>query len=103
MNLLAAAVVGTTHTAVDRLRQIPMEFWLKVGLGVVVIVATVIVLRKVVHMNKVILGVGVGLVATFVGFNWIYERNEPGWASTPVQWLAGFFPTKGKIEAKGRL
>ena len=84
----------------DRLSQIPGEFWLKIGLGVIALVVLVIVLRKIAHVNKTLLSIGVLLVLTIIGFNWIYERNEPAWATPAVQWLAGFFPSKGKVEQK---
>ncbi len=64
-------------------------------MAVVVVIGTVIFLRKVAKMNKVILTVVVGLMVTIVGFNWIYERDEPTWASPAVNFLSGFFPTKG--------
>ena len=82
------------------MRKIPTEFWVKIGLGIVVIVAVVILLRKIAKVNKVFLGVGVFLFLSIVGFNWIYERNEPAWATPAIQWLAGFFPSKGKVEQK---
>jgi hypothetical protein len=97
---LFAAAVSANVTAAERLQQIPPAFWGKLGLGILLIIASVIFLRKVVKMNKVMLTVGGGLACTIVGFNWIYERNEPGWASPTVQWLANYFPSKGKIEAK---
>ena len=101
MHILAAAVTKAANgTTADKLRQIPAEFWLKMLLGVAVLIAVVIVLRKVAKMNKVFLGVGVFLVCTIVGFNWIYERNEPSWATPAVEWLSGFFPTKGKVTSK---
>lgn len=95
MYFLAAAASSAPTTA-DKLKDIPSEFWWKLALGIVAIVVVVIVLRKVAKMNKLILGMGVFLFLTFLGFNWIYERNEPAWATPAVQWLAGFFPTKGR-------
>jgi hypothetical protein len=47
-------------------------------------------------MNKVVLGVIVAVGLSFVGFSWIYERNEPDWATPVVSRLADFFPSKGK-------
>lgn len=93
---LAAAATSTHQSAADKLREIPLEFWLKVGGGIVAIIVVVILLRKIAKANKLLLGMGVFLVVTIVGFNWIYERNEPAWATPAVQWLAGFFPSKGK-------
>lgn len=101
MQIFAAAAATAHLTVADKLRQIPFEFWWKMALGVVAVIALVVVLRKVAKVNKVFLGVGVGLVSTIVGFNWIYERNEPKWASPAVNWLAGFFPTKGQVATKG--
>ena len=100
MHFFAAATAQLT--AVERLRQIPNEFWINMGAGIAGIILLVVVLRKIAHVNKLFLGVGVFLFATIVGFNWIYERNEPTWASPAVRWIANYFPTKGKIEAKGR-
>lgn len=91
--LAAAANAGTTSAG--RWREIPPEFWWKLALGVAVLVAAVILLRKLAKVNKVVLGVIVLLVLSFVGFNWIYERNEPAWATPVVQWLANYFPSKG--------
>ena len=93
--MLVLAAAATVQAGSERLRQIPMEFWVKMGIAVAVLVVAIIVLRKVARMNKVLLAVIVFIVVTVVGFNWIYERNEPDWASPAVNWLAGFFPTKG--------
>jgi hypothetical protein len=96
MNLLAAvAAPAVPATTLDRLRAIPPEFWLRMGIAVVAIVALVIFLRKVAKMNKVVLAVVTFIVVTVVGFNWIYERSEPEWATPVVSFLAGWFPTKG--------
>lgn len=93
--MLVLAAAATVQAGSERLRQIPMEFWVKMGIAVAVLVVAIIVLRKVARMNKVLLAVIVFIAVTVVGFNWIYERNEPDWASPAVNWLAGFFPTKG--------
>jgi hypothetical protein len=93
MFLLAAAATAPTA---DKLRQIPMEFWLKAGAGVVGFIVVIVALRKLAKMNKVVLGVIVALGLSFMGFSWIYERNEPDWATPVVSALAEFFPSKGK-------
>jgi hypothetical protein len=93
-------IAATTNTAAERLGQIPMEFWVRIGLAVLVLAGTVIVLRKVAKVNRVVLTVIVGLLVSIVGFNWIYERNEPPWATPAVGWLAGFLPTKGMYAHK---
>jgi len=96
MNLLAVATApAKALTTLDRLRAIPTDFWLRLGFAVLAIIALVFFLRKVAKMNKVVLAVVMGLVMVIGGFNWIYERDEPAWATPTVSFLAGFFPTKG--------
>lgn len=94
------AVAASAPTALDKLKQIPPAFWLKVGIAVAAIVVAVILLRKIAQMNKVVLTVIVLIVVSTVGFNWIYQRNEPAWATPVVEKLAGFFPSKGSYAAK---
>lgn len=93
--LIAAA--AETATGVSRLGRVPVEFWVKLGLAIVLIVAVVYVLRKLAHMNKGVLCAVVLLVISFVGFNWVYERNEPTWATPVVSFLADFLPSKGTL------
>ncbi len=95
MQLVIAAAAASTSA--DKLRQIPKEFWIRMGLGILAIVAAVVLLRKLAKVNKVVLTIVVLLVCSIVGFNWIYERTEPAWATPAVNWLAGFFPSKGKL------
>ena len=98
MLLLAATVVAkpaAPATALDRLKEIPPEFWMRISVAVLAVIAFVFFLRKVAKMNKVVLSVVTFLVVTVVGFNWIYERSEPEWATPAVNFLAGFLPTKG--------
>jgi hypothetical protein len=92
-------VVAAANTA-DRLKQIPTEFWVKAGLGVAGLIVAVILLRKLAKTNKVVLSIVAAVALSIVGFNWIYERNEPAWATPVVNWLAGFLPSKGKVEQK---
>ena len=82
-------------TTLDKLKAIPTDFWLRLGLAVLAIIATVFILRKVAKMNKVVLTVVVGLMVTIGGFNWVYQRNEPTWATPVVSFLSGYFPTQG--------
>jgi apolipoprotein N-acyltransferase len=96
MQTFLAAAVTAAPTVLDRLSRIPGDFWLRMGIALAVIVVTVVVLRKIAKVNKVVLAVVVGVGATVVGFNWIYERNEPAWATPAVQWIALFLPSKGR-------
>ena len=92
MQFLATAAAN--QTALDKLKEIPPAFWLKVGLAVLVVVVAVVALRKLAGANKIVLAIVVLLVGSIVGFNWIYERNEPEWATPIVEKVAQFFPAK---------
>lgn len=92
----AAVAAPASQSLMDRLRAVPLEFWTKLALGVVGLVAAVFLLRKLAGMSKFIVGIVAALVLSFIGFSWIYERNEPEWATPFVQTLAEFFPSKDK-------
>ena len=94
------AAVAANPTALDKLKQIPPAFWLKIGIAVLAIILVVVMIRKLAGANKVIVAVVVFLVVSIVGFNWIYERNEPAWATPVVEKLANFFPVKDSYNAK---
>ena len=94
MYFLAAAVTKSSGS----LRDVPPEFWMKVGIAILVLIVAIIALRKLAKVNKVVLTIGTLLVLSIIGFNWIYERNEPAWATPAVKWLANYFPTKGDIQ-----
>jgi uncharacterized membrane protein HdeD (DUF308 family) len=89
---------ATSSTVWQKLHNVPTDFWIRMAIGIAIIVAVVLVLRKLAQVNKVVLTVVAGLFLSVVGFSWIYERNEPTWATPAVSFLSGFFPTKGKIE-----
>ena len=104
MTIFAAATTTTAQPSIaDKLSQIPTDFWWKIAIGIAVILAAVFVVRKVAKTNKVLLGVGAFVFVTIVGFNWIYERNEPKWATPAVNVLSGFLPSKGTVGGHAKL
>jgi hypothetical protein len=96
MRFLAVANSATpAASTLERLKGVPPEFWLRLVFAIVAVIALVVFLRKVAKMNKVVLAVVSFIVVTVVGFNWVYERSEPAWATPMVGFLANWFPTKG--------
>ena len=87
-------------TTAEKLQKIPVAFWINLGIGVLIIVAVVILVRKLASTNKVMLAVLTAIFISVVGFNWVYERNEPKFLTPLVDKLAGFFPTKAGYAAK---
>ncbi|MBP6508655.1 MAG: hypothetical protein KA257_13925 [Opitutaceae bacterium] len=87
-------------TTMEKVNQVPLHFWFKAAGIVALFVIGVLALRKAAGMNKAILGGIVFILLTVVGFHWVYERNEPAWATPVVEKLAGFFPSKGSYANK---
>lgn len=90
------SVLAESSTALSRLQTVPTATWLKLGGAVVALILVVIVLRKAAKTNKVVMGVAGFVILTFIGFNWVYQRNEPSWATPVVEKLAPFFPSQTK-------
>ncbi|MBI5692831.1 MAG: hypothetical protein HZC55_22355 [Verrucomicrobia bacterium] len=97
MPYLFAVATQAQLAAGERLREVPGEVWWKLLAVVAAVIAVVTIIRKIAQMNHLLLGVALFIATTAVGFNWIYERNEPTWATPVVRILAGFFPSKGRV------
>ncbi len=91
-------MAATSSTVWQNLQHVPVDFWIRLAIGVAIIIGVVIALRKLAQVNKVVLTVVAGFFLSVLGFSWIYERNEPTWATPAVSFLSGFFPSKGRIE-----
>jgi hypothetical protein len=93
-------MVFLAASTLDKLKDIPTDVWLKLAAAVLIMIVAIIVLRKIAKMNKLILGIIVMLTISFVGFSWIYERNEPAFLTPVVEKLAPFFPSKNGYTSK---
>ena len=67
MNLPFAAATTTQAALMERLRQIPPDFWWKIAIGVGAVVAVVIILRKVAKMNPLLLSIGLAFAGSAAG------------------------------------
>ena len=85
-------------TTMEKLQKVPMSFWINAGIVILVLVATVFIIRFIHQMNKIILMIILAVVFTVVGFSWIYERNEPAFLTPAVDVLAQFLPSKGMYQ-----
>jgi hypothetical protein len=87
-------------STLEKLKKVPGDVWLKLGAGVLILVVTIIILRKLAKVNKFVLFFIIVLTGTILGFNWIYERNEPKFLTPLVEKVAPFFPSKGAYTDK---
>jgi glucan phosphoethanolaminetransferase (alkaline phosphatase superfamily) len=87
-------------SALEKMQTLKPEVWLKIGIAVVAFVAAILILRRVMRMNKVIAGVVAFVVITVVFFSWVYNRNEPKFLTPIVEKIAPFFPSAGAYDNK---
>ena len=80
-------------SAAEKMKTLPLDVWLKIGIAVAAVVITVLVFRRVMKMNKIIAGVIVFVVGTVIFFSWVYNRNEPKFMTPLVEKIAPFFPS----------
>jgi hypothetical protein len=98
MLLLLAA--NAPVTAVDKLKTLPPDVWLKIGIAIVAFVAAILIFRRVMKMNKIVAGVIVFVVGTIVFFNWVYYRKEPKFMTPFINRIAPFFPSAADYASK---
>lgn len=89
-------------SAMEKMKTLPPDVWLKIGIGVAALVISVLVFRRVMKMNKIIAGVIVFVVTTVVFFSWVYNRNEPKFLTPIVEKVAPFFPSANAYTNKQR-
>jgi hypothetical protein len=87
-------------TALEKLKTLPPDVWLKIGIAVGGFIIAILVFRRVMKMNKIIAGVIVFVVVTVVFFSWVYNRNEPKFLTPLVERVAPFFPSAGSYASK---
>ncbi|MFZ5494570.1 MAG: hypothetical protein ACOZE5_04450 [Verrucomicrobiota bacterium] len=87
-------------TALEKLKTLKPDVWLKIGVAVGVVIAAVLVWRRVMKMNKIVAGVVVFVVVTVVFFSWVYNRNEPRFLTPIVEKIAPFFPSAADYASK---
>jgi amino acid transporter len=88
------------QSALDKMKTLPPDVWLKIGIVIFAIIVVVFIARRLVKMNKIIGSIIVAVVGSIVFFSWVYNRNEPKFLTPIVERIAPFFPTAGAYDAK---
>jgi hypothetical protein len=88
------------QSALDKVKTLPPDVWLKIGIAVVAFILVVLIFRRVMKMNKIVGSIIVAVVGSIVFFNWVYNRNEPKFLTPVVDKIAPFFPSAGAYNAK---
>ncbi len=88
------------QSALDKMKTLPPDVWLKIGIVVVGIIVVVLVFRRLMKVNKLIGGIIVVMVCSILFFSWVYNRNEPKFLTPVVEKIAPFFPSAGAYNEK---
>lgn len=87
-------------TALEKVKTLPPEIWLKIGIAISAFCLTVFLFRRVMKMNKLIASIILFVAGTIVFFSWVYNRNEPKFMTPIVEKIAPFFPSAGSYASK---
>ena len=87
-------------SALEVVKQLTRDDWIKIGIAIGGLIVVVIVLRKIARMNKIVLGVVVLVSLSIFFFSWVYNRNEPKFMTPLIDKLAPFFPSANSYAAK---
>lgn len=87
-------------TALEKVKTLPPAVWLKIGIAIGAFVLAIFLYRRLMKMNKVIVGIIVFVAGTIVFFSWVYNRNEPKFLTPLVEKIAPFFPSAGSYATK---
>lgn len=88
------------QSAVDKMKTLPPDVWLKIGIVIFAFIVAVFIFRRIVKVNKIIGSIIIVVVGSIIFFSWVYNRNEPKFLTPIVEKIAPFFPTAGAYNAK---
>ena len=82
----------------DRVRVIPGQVWLNLGICVVALIVLVRVWRGLKQFNEFAPHFATAFACFMILFFWVYHRSEPRFLTPVVEKLTYFFPTRSKSE-----
>lgn len=84
-------------TTLEKLQAVPTRFWINAAIFIIGGWIAIMLMRHAARMNKMVLTMIIVVVMTTVGFQWIWERNEPRFLTPYINLIAPFFPSKGSF------
>lgn len=79
-------------TAAEKLRDTPTMVWIKFGAVVLAVIIGLIVIRKILSINKYLMAVVFVVGGSILMINWTYHRTEPKFLTPVVDAIAPFLP-----------
>lgn len=80
-------------SVLEKIRQLPRKNLINLGLGILVLLVVVLLIKQARKMNKYVLLAIVVVTVAVLGFNWVYQRNEPKFLTPVIDIIAPFFPS----------
>jgi hypothetical protein len=84
-------------STLDKLKDVPHSFWLKVAIGIAAFFVLVFALKLLAGVNKIFLFIIAFVAGGLIFFSWVYNRNEPAFLTPIVDRIAPFFPSAGTL------
>jgi hypothetical protein len=81
-------------TTLEKLQAVPPRFWINTAIFIIGGWIAIMLVRHAARMNRMVLIMTILVVITTVGFQWIWERNEPRFLTPYINLIAPFFPSK---------
>ncbi len=81
-------------SALEKAAQLPKSFWVNLVMAVAGLIVGILLFQHAAQMNRLTLSLIIFLLVTVVGFQWVYERNEPRFLSGAIDQIAPYFPSK---------
>lgn len=80
-------------SVLEKIRHLPRKNLINLGLGILVLLVVVLLIKQARKMNKYVLLAIVVVTVAVLGFNWVYQRNEPKFLTPVIDIIAPFFPS----------
>ena len=80
----------------DKLKHVPKDTWINLGLCMLAVVVVVRVWRTLKKLNDYAPYIAAAIAAGGIMSYWVYERTEPAFLTPVVEPLAKVLPTKEK-------
>ena len=87
-------MVWLAVTTMEKLQQVPTRFWVNAGLTLAIGMVAILLVRHAARLNRLVLALIIFLLVTVVGFQWVFERNEPEFMTPYINRIAPYFPAK---------
>jgi len=89
-------------TALEKIKAVPPMFWVKAFAVIAGFIVVYLLLQKLAHLNKLVIGVVFFVGLSILSIVWVYDRSEPAFMTWLIEPIAdsGFLPTKGGTDLR---